>query len=97
MADDHEEGAPRDELIKSFLAGKWHEATDSTKSAMEALRSVYPDLSTHLNEMGGMHIEAALSKVTAAYNELNQLGRHILGDEAYERYLDDQVSRRIDA
>jgi hypothetical protein len=89
------EPASQDGWVQDFLDANWREAMASSRTSMEALRRLVPEMSVHLTESGYVQIDSALSSIERAYASLHAAGPHVLGTEDYATYLQAQTERVI--
>jgi hypothetical protein len=93
--DDHLDPASEDDAVQAMLDATWRAAMASSRSTMEELRRIYPELSSHLPETGAGFISRALADAEGCYRSLHAAGKHLIGTDDYERYLQAQTRRAL--
>jgi hypothetical protein len=89
------EPAAEDGWVQDHLDTTWRASMAATREAMESLRRVVPEMTHHLPEAGYVRLEAALRGSERAYADLHEAGPHVIGQGAYDRYLEAQTARTI--
>lgn len=97
MSDDLDiEPASSDDEVQAYLDMRWREAMRAARDLMDSLRAVVPEFKAHLPEVAHNRLNSALSSATNAYGDLHQAGRRVIGDDAYDAYLQAQTRRKLD-
>lgn len=95
MTDDPRPSDISDDFVRDFVETKWREAVRLTAEATETLREVWPEFSQALSETGSSALSRALNDFESAHHNLHRAGRHVLGQEAYERFLEAMAQKKI--
>lgn len=97
MSDDLDiEPASPDDEVQNYLDARWRESMRAARDLMESLRTVVPEFKGHLPEVAYNRLNSALGSATAAYGDLHQAGRHVIGEADYDDYLTAQTKRKLD-
>lgn len=95
MADQDLPPATPDGDVQNFLDVKWREAVRAATEGMEALRSIWPELTQHIPETGSNFIKRSLDDFEGANYNLQRAGVHVLGQERYDEFCQARVERQI--
>lgn len=95
MSDLDSPPASDDPNIQNFLSIKWREALRATREGLESIREVYPELTHHLPETAERHLYEAMRGFEKTAGDLHRAGRHVLGEDEYNAYLEAQTQRKI--
>lgn len=87
--------ASDDDDVQGVLDARWRDAMASSRSCMESLRVIHPELMEHLPEAAERAIASALASTSAAYRELHRAGPHIVGQANYDEFLQAQTRRAV--
>lgn len=87
--------ASDDPDVQTYLDIQWREAQRAAREGRECLRLVWPDLTQHITETGARHLHAALTAFESASNSLNLAGKHIMGEEAFDEYIQTLTTRKV--
>lgn len=82
--------------IKELASTSWRVAMAASQEGMEALRRVWPEQAALMPEKTARQIARALDDLERATEHLHEAGGEVLGDEAYEHYLEIKARRSID-
>lgn len=87
--------ASEDAIVQGFLDTQWYAALSATGEGLDALRQLYPLMSTHLPETASDLIKAALNSIENAHLSLHRSGPYVIGGAQYDDLLDEQTRRII--
>lgn len=88
--------ASENSIVQQYLDTNWREAMRAAREGMECLRRIWPELTQHLPETGANHLQQALDRFEAASRALHYAGKHVIGEEAYDEFLEAQTMRQIE-
>lgn len=87
--------ASGDSAVQNYLDTNWREAVRAAREALECVRKIHPELTQHLPETAADNLRYFLSGQEANIANLHRAGRLILGQEAYDEYIETQTERQI--
>lgn len=93
---DHLPPASSDGFVQDFLEQHWRDAVRITAEGMVVLRELWPEFAQHIPETGSSALHRALEDYESALNNLHRAGRHVLGQEAYDRFLEHAAQQRVE-
>lgn len=87
--------ASDDGFVQDFLESHWRDAIRLTAEATGMLREIWPEFSQTMPETGSHAIHRALEDFESAHANLHRAGRHVLGQEAYDRFLETAAQKKV--
>lgn len=78
-----------------YVAEHWESALDLSAQALNDLREIFPAHLWLLTETGSRAIDDAMMHLKDAAVALHRAGRHVLGAEQYERFMEDRSERQV--
>lgn len=97
MADLDHPPASDDPVVQNFLDVQWREAIRAAREGKEAVNKIWPQLVQNLPETAGSHLHRARDEFEAAERVLHRAGKFVLGQDAYDEYVENQTRRQIDS
>lgn len=88
--------ASDDDVVQGFLDTQWREAMRAAHECREAIRKIYPELTAHLPETASSNLGYALRDNEDVTRHLQLAGRHILGQDEFDAYIDARTRRQIE-
>lgn len=87
--------ASDDDEVQGFLDTQWREAMRAAHECREAIRKIHPELTAHLPETASRQLSLALRDNEETTQHLQYAGRHILGQDEFDAYIDARTRRQI--
>lgn len=75
------------------LAQSWEHSLECASEGLEMLREIFPLHTWGLNETGVRAIDEAMAHFKEAILALHRAGRHVLGPEQYDFYMQERSER----
>jgi signal transduction histidine kinase len=79
-----------------YIAERWEAALDQSASALDELRAIFPSHQWNLTETGTRAIDDAMGHIKDGILALHRAGRHILGPEQYDHFMEQRLERAVE-
>lgn len=79
-----------------YVAEHWEESLNLVNGSLDKLRAIFPLHLWHINETGSRAVDDAMGHMTQAIVSLHNAGRHVLGAEQYDRFMEDKTEKDVE-
>jgi hypothetical protein len=77
------------------MAQCWENALDQSESALNYLRQIFPRQAWLMTETGSRAVDEAMSHIKDGIVDLHRAGRHVLGADQYESFMQERSERAV--
>lgn len=78
-----------------YIAEGWEKALDLGMQTLDVLREIFPLRTWDLTETGSLAIDKAMDHFKEGILALHRAGRHVLGTEHYDNFMQDRSERQV--